>query len=180
MSGAIATGAILCGSALGVTTVNAQEAEAPLAVPPGYQVVQQDAWAFVVPDDWQATEISPPRSPDIQLVAQMRDSDGQVFVNLVTEPFDNDSTQYLSLNLETMRSIGFEIHRQEPVTIGNINGGEIESTLPSEPPVRALQRVTVSDGTGYAITCGSLESQFETVRSTCEAILNSFQVSPAN
>jgi hypothetical protein len=181
--GAIATGVTLAGGSaamlLAASNASAQVPAAPIEAPPGYQIIQRDAWAFAVPDDWESTEITPPRSPDVELVAQLRDTQGQIFVNLVTEPFAADSIEYIDLNLETMRSIGFQIHRQESVSVGMVEGGEIESTLPAQPPVRALQRVTVSDGTGYALTCGSLESSFETVRPTCEAIMESFQVMPA-
>lgn len=158
--------------------VLAQTATSDVSVPEGYQVIQGNVWSFAVPSDWQTTQFPVPASGPATLEAQLSDNQGQIFLNLVTEPFIGDSSTYIEFNLENMSAVGFAVHNHRSVEIGLLNGEEVESTLPSDPPVRMLQRITVGSNQGFALTCGSLEANFETVRATCSSILETFQVVP--
>lgn len=159
-----------------ISSVKAQENPAIAQAPSDYQVIEGNGWSFAVPSDWENTQIPNPAEGTVAVVAQLRDPQSQVFVNLVTEPFEGDPETYIQLNVENMTSVGFMIHRQEEVTAGAAQASELESTIPSTPPVRAIQVVTADNGTGFALTCGGLEANFENIRSTCEEVLGTFDV----
>jgi hypothetical protein len=154
-------------------------------VPEGYRTVEGESWSFAVPRDWQETEFPNSTQGSVSIVAQLSDRQEQLFINLVAEPYEGDIQNYIQLSLENMATMGFTVHDQHPVEVelvnvdvGALSGVELESSLPSMPVIRALQRVTVASGNGFALTCGSLETNFEVMRSTCSTILETLRVMP--
>jgi len=147
-------------------------------IPDGYQRVEGDGWAFAVPQTWKATQYPQPGIGNISMVAQYESLNGDVFVNLVTEPYPGDVGSYLELNLQNMQRFGFTIHSQEPVTVNALEGAEIESSVPTEPATRVLQRLAIANDLGYVLTCRTLETTFSQYRDQCSQIMNTFQVNP--
>ena len=154
-------------------------------VPEGYRIVEGESWSFAVPTDWQETQFSNSAQGTVAIVAQLSDRQEQLFINLVTEPYEGDIQNYIQLSLENMVTMGFTVHDQYPVAVelvnvdvGSLSGVELESSLPATPSIRALQRVTVASGNGLALSCGSLETNFEAMRSTCSTILETLRVMP--
>jgi hypothetical protein len=130
-----------------------------------------------VPPDWQTTQITPPTVGAIAIPAQLSDSQGQILVNLAMQPLAGEVANYIPQSLEGMTNFGITIHAQRQVTSGAAAGVEVESTFPSTPPARVWQRILASDNTGYVLTCGTLETNAESARTTCATILNTFQIS---
>lgn len=159
--------------ALAPTPVLAQRAN----LPQGFQAVEGDRWSYAIPQDWQATQYPQPGIGNVTLVSQHESPDGEVFVNMVTEPYPGDMQTYLDLNLNNMQSFGFTIHSQTEAMVGSLVGVEVESSVPTEPATRVLQRFTLADDVGYVLTCRTLEATFESHRDRCSQILATFQVS---
>ncbi|MEO1145690.1 MAG: hypothetical protein AAFY26_08840 [Cyanobacteria bacterium J06638_22] len=148
-----------------------------VTVPEGFQSVEGDSWAYAIPQDLLETQYPQPGLGNVTLVSQHESPDGEVFVNMVTEPYPGDINSYIQLNLDNMQSFGFEIHSQTEVMVGSLTGAEVESTVPLEPAAaRVLQRFTLTNGTGYVLTCRTLEATFETHRDRCSQILRTFYV----
>lgn len=146
-------------------------------MPQGFQAVEGDRWSYAIPQDWQATQYPQPGIGNVTLVSQHESPDGQVFVNMVTEPFPGDVLTYLDLNLDNMQNFGFTIHDQSEAMVGSLVGVEVESSVPTQPPTRVLQRFTLTEGTGYVLTCRTMESDFSSYRDRCSQILSTFEVS---
>lgn len=150
-----------------------------IAIPEDYQVILGDRWSFAVPSDWQNTLPSPTTVGNVSLVAQLNDTQRQVVVNLVTEPYEGDGENYIQTNLQGLQSSGFTIHQQQSITFGNLQGVELDVSLPSvDPalPLRLLQRMLTGAGVGYTMTCGGTEANFEATSAICTTILDTFQV----
>ncbi len=146
-------------------------------VPQGYQTVDADAWSFAVPPGFQATEPSESSTGNVSVVAQYSGVGGLVLVNLVTEPIDPaDQEAYLENSVEFLNNAGITVLSQEPLQIGAMEGAEVESRMDSMPPVRLLQRIVASPSTGYALTCGALDENFEQARDTCATILSTLEI----
>lgn len=145
---------------------------------PQRQVVSGDRWNFSLPSDWVTTNYPQPGIGQVTLEAQYTSPDGGMFVNMITEPFPGDAETYLQLNLENMQTFGFTVHAQDAAQIGQLDGIQVESSVPNDPPMRVLQRMTLADGTGYVLTCRTLESTFASYRDRCVTILDSFTVRP--
>lgn len=155
----------------------AASADSPAASSPeGYRAIAGEDWTFSVPTDWQTTQISPPNVGAIAIPAQLSDSQGQILVNLATQPLEGDVTDYIAQSLEGMNNFGITIHDQRSVMAGTLEGVEVESTFPSTPPARVWQRISASGSMGYVLTCGTLETNAEAARTTCASILNTFQI----
>lgn len=148
-----------------------------VSVPDGFQVVEGSRWSYAIPQDWQATQYPQPGIGNVTLVSQYESPDGQVFVNMVTEPFPGDVNTYLDLNLSNMQTFGFTVHNQTEAMVGSLVGAEVESSVPTQPPLRVLQRFTLVNETGYVLTCRTLESTFNDYRDRCSQILDTFRVS---
>jgi len=168
LSAAIATAPVL---AMGLSMPVAQSQTA-------VQDITGDRWSFALPESWVETNYPQPGLGTVSLVAQYESPDGAVFVNVVTEAFAGDAATYLNLNVQNMTSFGFVIHDQSAVSVGALPGTEVESTVPSEPTTRVLQRFALTDGTGYVLTCRTLESTFDDYREQCTEILDTFAVTP--
>lgn len=145
--------------------------------PEGYRAIAGEDWSFSVPPDWQTTQIAPPNVGAIAIPAQLSDSQGQILVNLATQPLQGDVTDYIAQSLEGMSNFGITIHGQRSVMAGGLEGVEVESTFPSTPPARVWQRISASNSMGYVLTCGTLETNAEAARTICVSILNTFQIS---
>lgn len=158
----------------------AESSAAPTPVPDGYQVVMGDRWSFAVPADWQDALTAPLNPVErIRLVAQLRDQPGQQIVNLVQETYDGSDTDYIQLTIDSLDTLGFTVMEQRSIAVGEWQGMELEVSAPeSEPPIRFLQRVVAVAGTGFALTCGGTEAEFESTQAVCANILNSFQIAP--
>ena len=152
------------------------QASAPASTPQGYRPIAGQGWTFAVPPDWQTTQITPPTVGAIAIPAQLSDSQGQILVNLAMQPLAGEVANYIPQSLEGMTNFGITIHAQRQVTSGAAAGVEVESTFPSTPPARVWQRILASDNTGYVLTCGTLETNAESARTTCATILNTFQI----
>ncbi len=153
-------------------------ADLPAAsIPQGYRAIAGEGWTFAVPPNWQTTQIAPPNVGAIAIPAQLSDSQGQILVNLATQPLSGDVTNYIAQSLEGMSNFGITIHGQRSVMAGLLEGVEVESTFPSTPPARVWQRISASGSTGYVLTCGTLETNAEAARTICASILNTFQIS---
>ncbi|MBE9103335.1 hypothetical protein [Vacuolonema iberomarrocanum] len=178
MNHALSTAAAIAVSGAGLALfspapVFAQET----AVPEGFQLVEGDLWSYAIPQDWQETQYPQPDLGNVTLVSQHESPDGEVFINMVTEPYPGDMPTYLELNLDNMQSFGFVIHNQTEAMVGSLVGAEVESSVPIEPATRVLQRFTLTNGTGYVLTCRTLESTFSSYRDRCSQILETFRVS---
>jgi len=147
------------------------------SVPQGDRAIAGEGWTFAVPPDWQTTQTAPSNIGAIAIPAQLSDSQGQIFINLATEPLSGDFTNYIARSLESLSLFGFTVYDQRSVMVGLLEGVEVESTFPSTPPARVWQRILASDNTGYVLTCGTLETNAEAARTTCATILNTFQIS---
>ncbi len=156
----------------------ATPADLPAAIiPQGYRAIAGEGWSFSVPPDWQTTQIAPPNVGAIAIPAQLSDSQGQILVNLATQPLEGDVSDYVAQSLEGMSNFGITIHDQRNVMTGTLEGVEVESTFPSTPPARVWQRISASSSMGYVLTCGTLETNAEAARIICANILNTFQIS---
>ncbi|MEO1209475.1 MAG: hypothetical protein AAFX78_08025 [Cyanobacteria bacterium J06638_20] len=146
------------------------------AVPQGFQSVEGDSWAYAIPQDWLPTQYPQPGVGNVTLVSQHESPDGELFVNMVMEPYPGDINTYIQLNLDNMQTFGFEIHSRTDAMVGSLSGAEVESSVPTQIATRVLQRFTVWNGTGYVLTCRTMESTFETHRDRCSQILGTFSV----
>jgi hypothetical protein len=156
------------------------QANAPVQLaqtPENYQTVAKNAWSFALPADFQETAINLPNASNVTLEAQYTDNNGTLFVNLVTEPLQpGDQAGYLDNSVQFLSSAGFNVIDQERLQVGPLEAADVESSMASTPPVRVLQRIVASPSTGYALTCGTLEANFESVRDTCATILSSLEI----
>ncbi|MGG6292860.1 hypothetical protein ACQ4M4_00430 [Leptolyngbya sp. AN02str] len=157
------------------------QANAPVQVaqtPESYQTIAKNAWSFDLPVDFQPTEIDGlPNASNVSLEALYTGNNGLLFVNLVTEPLQpGDQDGYLDNSIQFLGSAGFNVIGEERLQVGSLNAADVESSMSSTPPVRVLQRIVASPSTGYALTCGTLESNFESIRETCASILSSLEI----
>jgi hypothetical protein len=150
----------------------------PPPLPAGFGERTGTGWRIAVPATWidqkapaAAWGVADPQAVD----------DFHANVNVVTEPFTEDSHEYARANEATLRReprVGVDLVREDVV--------DGDSTLilearwppvpPSTVPYRTMQSVLASRGTGYVVTCAVSSSAFERYRSTCESIVHSFAV----
>lgn len=147
-------------------------------VPEGYQIVLGDRWSFAVPAEWQNAPAPSSNLGEVRIVAQLSDAQQQTVVTLVTEPYTGRNEDYIDQNLQTLTRLGYTVHDQRSIAIGELQGTELEVGVPSEPPVRLVQRLVADNGLGFAMTCGSAEANFESNQAICDTILDSFRVLP--
>jgi hypothetical protein len=149
----------------------------PPPVPAGFGEQTGAGWRIAVPATWKdqktsaAWAVSDPQAVD----------DFHANVNVVTEPFTEDSYEYARANEAALRRearAAIEVVREDVV-----DGDPtllIESRWTAVPPstvaYRILQSALASRGRGYVVTCSVATSAFERYRSTCESIVHSFAV----
>lgn len=151
------------------------------AIPPeGYQVVMGDQWSFAVPSDWENVLANAPSKPEnVSVDAQWSAPQRQTVMNLVTERYEGSSEDYIQFTLDNLSSLGLTVDSQQSITVGTLPGVDLEVTVPfANPPVQMVQRVIADEGTGFVMTCGGSAEDFETTRSVCANIFNSFQITP--
>lgn len=153
-------------------------ASAPASIPPGFRQISGNGFSFAVPQTW--IDIPPPL-PQVVVAARDVTQLGSLFVNanLVTEPFPmGDGTAYANANLAGLGQAAM-ILAQRPSSTGGKIGADIEARWTNQaPPYRTMQRLTAANGTGYVLTCTADDAAFEQARATCNAVLESFRVTP--
>jgi hypothetical protein len=150
----------------------------PPPLPAGFTEQTGAGWRIAVPATWKdqktpaaAWAVSDPQAVD----------DFHANVNVVTEPFTDDSYNYARANETALRH---EARTTVEVVREDVVDGDptliIESqwmpTPPSTVAYRTMQTALSSRGRGYVVTCSVSASAFERYRSTCESIVHSFAV----
>jgi hypothetical protein len=148
-------------------------------MPAGFVEQSGSGWRVAVPSTWKeaaqkgaaAWAVADPQAVD----------DFHANVNVVTEPFTDDSYDYARANEAALRK---ESRATVEVAREDVIDGDptllLESRwTPSSPSTvgyRTMQSALASRGTGYVVTCSVSASAFERYRSTCESIVRSFAV----
>jgi hypothetical protein len=152
----------------------------PPPLPAGFGERTGAGWRIAVPATW--TDQKTPAAAAAWAVADPQAVDDfHANVNVVTEPFTEDSHEYARANEATLRQeprVGVDLVREDvvdgdPTLILEARWTPVQ---PSTVPYRTMQSVLASRGTGYVVTCAVSSSAFERYRSTCESIVHSFAV----
>ncbi len=152
---------------------------APPPLPAGFVERTGTGWRIAVPSTWRETS---QRAPVVWAVSDpQRVDDFRANVNVVTEPFADESYDYAKANETALRR---EPRATVEETREEVIDGDptfiLESRWTPAPPstvaYRTMQSALASRGAGYVVTCSVASSAFERYRSTCESIVRSFAV----
>lgn len=148
-------------------------------LPAGFVQQSGVGWSVAVPSTWK--EASQKGSAAWAVADPQAVDDFQASVNVLTEPFADESFEYARASEAALRSdprATVEASREDV-----IDGDAtllLESRWAPSPPsaagYRTMQTALASRGTGYVLTCAASASAFERYRSTCESIVRSFAV----
>src|SRR5208283_4325542 len=149
----------------------------PPSLPAGFVERTGTGWRIAVPSTWRETT---KKAPVVWAVSDpQRVDDFRANVNVVTEPFVDESYEYAKANETALRAepratveqLREEVVDGDPTLL-------IETRWAPAPtstvPYRTLQSALASRGAGYVVTCSVASSAFERYRSTCESIVRSF------
>jgi hypothetical protein len=136
-------------------------------------------WRIAVPSTWK--EAGQNGSGVWGVADPQPVDDFRANVNVVTEPFADESYDYAKANEAALRH---EPRAAVEATRDDVVDGDptllIESRWapapPSTVPYRTIQSALASRGSGYVATCAVASSAFERYRTTCESIVRSFAV----
>jgi hypothetical protein len=151
----------------------------PPSLPAGFVEKTGVGWRAAVPSTWRETS---QKAPVVWAVSDpQRVDDFRANVNVVTEPFADESYDYAKANEAALRR---ELRASVEATREEVIDGDptliIESLWVAAPPstvaYRTMQSALASRGAGYVVTCSVAASAFERYRSTCESIVRSFAV----
>ena len=151
----------------------------PPSLPAGFVERTGTGWRVAVPSTWRETT---QRGPVVWAVSDpQRVDDFRANVNVVTEPFADESYDYAKANETALRR---EPRATVDATREEVVDGDptvlIETRWAPAPPstmaFRTMQAALASRGAGYVVTCSVASSAFERYRSTCESIVRSFAV----
>jgi hypothetical protein len=148
-------------------------------MPAGFIHQNGNGWRVALPSTWKETaqkDSSAWVATDPQPV-----DDFQASVNVLTEPFADDSYEYGRASEAALRQDARATveEAREDVIDGDptlVIESRWAPAAPSAVPYRTTQTAVASRGKGYVVTCAVAASAAERYRSTCDSIVHSFAV----